>query len=172
MPATFNYEAWIQWLVAQSNDWNNFAIVEGAYQMNTFRKATAPSIEVVLRWNHEKGSWFKLPGALKLKEINQIGGVCVCYASPCQLKEAFAFFDVGDKWDIIQEPVAASEVQSQTEEDPISKQARLIKRARTLTAKLTDVLGELAALSTPTITIEDQEPDVMGSQPKRRARAT
>eukprot|EP00971_Amphidinium_carterae_P344121 6484315-Amphidinium_carterae.1 len=26
MPATFNYEAWIQWLVAQSNDWNNFAI--------------------------------------------------------------------------------------------------------------------------------------------------
>eukprot|EP00971_Amphidinium_carterae_P104152 2062527-Amphidinium_carterae.1 len=73
MPATFNYEAWIQWFVAQSNDWNNFAIVEGAYQMCVFRKATASSIEVVLRWNHEGGSWFKLPGALKLKEINQIG---------------------------------------------------------------------------------------------------
>eukprot|EP00971_Amphidinium_carterae_P177722 3525183-Amphidinium_carterae.1 len=92
MPVTFNYEAWIQWLVAQSNDWNHFAIVEGAYQMCIFRKAAPPSIEVVLRWNYEKGSWFKLPGALKLKEISQIGGVC--YASPYQLKEAFAFFDV------------------------------------------------------------------------------
>eukprot|EP00971_Amphidinium_carterae_P130035 2575645-Amphidinium_carterae.1 len=40
-------------------------------QMCVFRHTGTPYIEVVMPWNHGKHSWFKLPAALKLKDLSQ-----------------------------------------------------------------------------------------------------
>eukprot|EP00971_Amphidinium_carterae_P287799 5713382-Amphidinium_carterae.2 len=61
MPCNLNFDTWVQWLLVQTNDWANFAIIDGSCHMCVFRRQATPCIEVIMRWNHDKHSWFKLP---------------------------------------------------------------------------------------------------------------